>query len=325
MTLRVTQEEFTQVWADWDALAVQSRLPAVFQTPLWHHVWWQELGDQAELRLTLLRENGALVGIAPLMFRDDTLRFVGDTDLCDYQDFVIARDREADFYPALFDSLNRQLWSRMDLRSLRQGSPSLSYLPELARSHGYATEVTQEDVSPGLTLPSTWDEYLMGLSKKDRHELRRKLRRLERQGPYDCYAVNGASSLQGALEDFFLLMRNSRQDKAMFLTPARERFFRHMAVELAQAGVLKLFFMELSGKRVASALCFDYGQTRFLYNSGYDPEYAHLSVGLILKAMCLRHAIEKGKRYFDFLRGNEPYKYDLGARDVNLYQMAIQR
>ena len=325
MILRITQEEFTQTWTDWEALVAQSRLPTVFQTPLWHSVWWQEFGGQAELRLISLREDGVLVGLAPLMYRDDTLTFLGDTDLWDYHDFVVATDKEADFYPPFFDSLQQQRWSRMDLRSLPQGSSALSHLPELAKTRGYEAEVTQEDVSPGLTLPSTWDEYLMELSKKDRHELRRKLRRLERQGPYHCYAVNGASSLQGALEDFFLLMRDSRQDKAMFLTPERERFFRHMAEEMARADVLKLFFMELSGRRVASALCFDYGQTRFLYNSGYDPEYGALSVGLLLKALCLRDAIEEGKRYFDFLRGNEPYKYDLGARDVNLYRLAIRR
>lgn len=325
MTLRVAREEFTQAWADWETLAAQSLRPTVFQTPVWHHVWWQELGGRAELRLMSLREDGTLVGIGPLMYRDDSLMFLGDTDLWDYHDFVVARDRDADFYPLLFDSLLQQRWSRMDLCSLPQGSPSLSYLPDLARARGYGVEITQEDVSPGLPLPSTWDDYLVGLSKKDRHELRRKLRRLEGQGAYDCYALNGTSSLQGALEDFFLLMRDSRQDKAIFLTPERERFFRHMAEELARADVLKLFFMEVSGKRVATALCFDYGQTRFLYNSGFAPEYGYLSVGLLLKALCLRHAIGEGKRYFDFLRGSEPYKYDLGARDVNLYRLLIQR
>ena len=325
MTFRVALEEFGELWGDWEALLIESPTAAVFQTPLWHHLWWQELGGQAELRLTTLREEDKLVGVAPLMYRDDTLMFVGDPDLWDYHDVVAARGRDADLFPALFDSLLQQTWSRMDLRSLPEYSSVLSHLPELARAHQFAIDVTQEDVSPGLPLPSTWDDYLAGLSKKDRHELRRKLRRLERQGPYHYYSVNGASSLAGALDDFFTLMRDSRQDKAMFLTPERERFFRRMADELARADVLKLFFMELSGKRVASALCFDYGQTRFLYNSGFHPDYGSLSVGLLLKALCLREAIENGKLYFDFLRGSEPYKYDLGASDVKLYRLEIQR
>ena len=325
MTLRVTQEEFSQLWADWEVLLSRCDLPTVFQTPLWHRTWWQEMAGQAELRLTTVRDNGTLVGIAPLMYQDDTVMFLGDTDLWDYHDFVVAPDRDADFYPALFGSLEQQPWRQLQFSSLPQDSSVLAYLPDLARSHGYKPEVTQEDVSPGVVLPATWDEYLTDLSKKDRHELRRKLRKLERQATYQWYGVDGDSSLETALADFFALMRDSRQDKAIFLTPERELFFRHMAKEMARTGVLKLYFMEIGGERVAGALCFDYGQTRFLYNSGYNPEYGTLSVGLLLKALCLRQAIEEGKRYFDFLRGDEPYKYDLGAKDVNLYRLAIQR
>lgn len=325
MTLKVAQEEFSQLWAEWEALLGQSCMPAVFQTPLWHRIWWQELGGEEKLCLITVRDDGELVGIAPLMSRGDTLLSLGDPDLCDYQGFVVAGGREEEFYPALFDHLREWQWTQMDLPSIPGDSSILKYFPNMATAQGYAVDVTEQDVSPGISLPPTWDDYLMGLSKKDRHELRRKLRRLEREGPYDLYSVNGTSLLDGGLDDFFRLMRDSRQDKAIFLTPERERFFRRMAEGMASANVLKLFFLELSGKRVASALCFDYGQVRFLYNAGYDPEYASLSVGLLIKAMCLKQAIEEGKAYFDFLRGNERYKYDLGARDVQVYRLSIHR
>ena len=325
MTLKVAREEFPQIRDDWDALLHSSCRATVFQTQLWHHVWWQELGGHAELYLTSLREDGALVGLAPLMYRKDVLTFFGDTDLWDYHDILVARGKEANFYPALFDFLLQQPWTKIDLLSLRQDSSALTYLPDLAKAHGYTVEVSEEDVSPGVALPSTWDGYLEGLSRKNRHELLRKLRRLEKESQYRYYAVESVSALEGALQDFFLLMRDSRQDKAMFLTHEREQFFRYMAEELASANLLRLFFLEISGQRVASAMCFDYGETRFLYNSGYNPGYSSLSVGLLLKALCLRHAIEEGKGYFDFLRGNERYKYDLGAKDVNLYRLVIQR
>ncbi|MBI4201143.1 MAG: GNAT family N-acetyltransferase [Chloroflexi bacterium] len=325
MTLQVAQAEWAQLSAEWESLLRRGAFPTVFQTPLWHSVWWQELGRQAELRLASVREGDALVGVAPLMLQGETLTFLGDTDLWDYHECIVEKGREEEFHAALFDWLVRQRWKVLDLRSLPQGSPTLGYLPALADAQGYAVEVTNEDVSPGVRLPSTWDEYLEALSNKDRHELRRKLRRLESQGVHRWYAVNGAASLEGALEDFFVLMRDSRQDKAVFLTPQRETFFRRMAQELARAGILKLFFMELEGRRVAAALCFDYCGTRFLYNSGYNPEYGALSVGLLLKAMCLKQAIEEGKGYFDFLRGNERYKYNLGAKDVGLHRLVVSR
>jgi len=94
---------------------------------------------------------------------------------------------------------------------------------------------------------------------------------------------------------------------------------------LSEAGIFKLFFMEVDGKRVASCIAFDYGDAYLLYNSGYDPEYSALSVGLLNKAFCMRDALEAGKSTFDFLRGTERYKYDLGGQNQIVYQMTIKR
>jgi CelD/BcsL family acetyltransferase involved in cellulose biosynthesis len=98
-----------------------------------------------------------------------------------------------------------------------------------------------------------------------------------------------------------------------------------MALRTAELDLLRLSFMELDGKPVAASICFDYGSSRLLYNSGNNPEYGYYSVGLLLHALCLREAIEQGKAYFDFLRGAEPYKYHLGGQDRILYQMVVQR
>ena len=62
-----------------------------------------------------------------------------------------------------------------------------------------------------------------------------------------------------------------------------------------------------------------------MYNSGYDPEFSSFSVGLVSKAMCLQWAIEHGKSSVDFLRGNEAYKYDLGARDQQVHRLLVRR
>ena len=109
------------------------------------------------------------------------------------------------------------------------------------------------------------------------------------------------------------------------MTPERERFFHSLAEAMARAGYLKLFFLELDGVRVAGALCFDYGDSYLLYNSGFDTQYAALSVGLLLKAFCLKDAIERKKKWYDLLRGAETYKYHLGARDRWLYRLTISR
>jgi CelD/BcsL family acetyltransferase involved in cellulose biosynthesis len=94
---------------------------------------------------------------------------------------------------------------------------------------------------------------------------------------------------------------------------------------MAQLGLLRLYFLELDGKPVATSLCFDYASSRLLYNSGYDLEYGYYSVGLLLNALCLREAIEQEISYFDFLRGSETYKQHLGGQPHDLYQMVVRR
>jgi len=104
-----------------------------------------------------------------------------------------------------------------------------------------------------------------------------------------------------------------------------EGFFRATAAHFAPLGIQKTFFMELDGIRVAAAICFDWEGNLYLYNSGYDHAFSHLSVGLLLKALCIREAIITGKAVFDFLRGDEPYKYDLGGKDVPIYHFQLTR
>jgi len=117
----------------------------------------------------------------------------------------------------------------------------------------------------------------------------------------------------------------SRSDKAAFMSEQMGRFFHRMAPALAEEGLVRLYELELDTKPVASVLCFDQGGQLFLYNSGYDPAYAGLAVGLLSKALCLRDAIELGRRCVDLLRGHEPYKYDLGGKDRTVYRCVIER
>jgi CelD/BcsL family acetyltransferase involved in cellulose biosynthesis len=83
--------------------------------------------------------------------------------------------------------------------------------------------------------------------------------------------------------------------------------------------------LRINGRPAAAVLCFDAGSYLYMYNSGYDPEFSGLSVGLVSKALCLRWAIENGKTGIDFLRGDEPYKYDLGAADQQIYSLHVTR
>ena len=310
----------------WQDLLPHCAIDTLFITPQWQKIWWEQFGDGAEMLLLCLKGENCIEGIAPLARSNGTISFIGGQDVCDYNDFLVARESESRFYPCLLDHLDREEWQTLQLFSLHELSPTLTYLPGLARERGYAVELQQEDVSPGVALPDSWEDYLKSLSKKDRHELRRKFRRLYSAGEaFEFRKVSDPVEVERDLEDFFSLMRNSREDKYHFLTRPREQFFRRIARETATMGVFRLFFLETQKERVAAAMCFDYGTSRLLYNSGYNPSYGYYSVGLLLKALAIKDAIEERLEYFDFLRGPEPYKYDLGGQNRVLYQMVVTR
>ena len=64
--------------------------------------------------------------------------------------------------------------------------------------------------------------------------------------------------------------------------------------------------------------------TCYFYNAGMDPEARDLSPGIVGTATYLRDRLERGDRRFDFLRGNEAYKYEWGASDRHLTRLVIE-
>ncbi len=317
---------FDQIRSQWQELLGRSSVNNLYVTPVWQELWWNAFQDGRSLAgFFFTGDGGEVTAIASLSRADDHYSLVGNSDTFDYNDFIVAAGNEDVFYPALLDTISANGATRLDLFSISEESPTLAILPDLARSKGYAVNVAQEDVAPRIRLPATWDEYLAGLSKKDRHELRRKLRRLDTQGNWRWYCVSDPVEAAERMDAFVDLMRRSDPAKAEFLTQEREEFFRRMVEATAGEGMLRLFFMEMDDLPVAASLCFDYDGVRMLYNSGHDPEYRYYSVGLLLHSLCLRDALENGYRYFDFLRGNEPYKYRLGGSDHLLYSISLER
>ena len=316
---------FTQIGDQWDSVLSGSPVNTVFLTPQWQEVWWETFGDGHSMVGFYLVEAEEVTAIAPLARTGDTLSLVGNQDTVDYNDFLVKPGHEAELYDAVLGCMDELQCHTLILASLTESSPTLEYLPKLARQRGFSVEVEQEDVASGIALPDKWDDYLAILSKKDRHELRRKFRRLEALPDWRWYSLTKEEEVAERVDDFIGLMRLSKADKDEWMTPEREEFFHRITRRMSQVDRVRLFFLEVEGRPVATSLCFDYDSSRLLYNSGYNPEFSYYSVGLLLDALCLREAIEQKLRYFDFLRGNEPYKAHLGGQQHVLYQMVVKR
>jgi CelD/BcsL family acetyltransferase involved in cellulose biosynthesis len=310
----------------WEALVAETACPTVFLSPWWISAWHEVFGSEARHRVIHVRDGDELVGVAPLLELGESLVLAGDPDLFDYQDIVAVKGRELEVIQALLDYLvDVPNWKTFDLPSVPGDSPTLQAITTAAEGKGYRVGRTESAVAPAAELPKSWDDFLAALPKKHRHELRRKIRKLEAAGEVRQVIVSEVQGLEEQVEDFLRLMGNTNEEKAAFLTPDRRQFFHRLAAEAAKRGALKLSFLELDGSRLAACLIFDFAGVYLLYNSGYDPARSDLSVGLINKAFAVREAIETGRHRFDFLKGAERYKYSLGGQDRAIYRILVTR
>ncbi len=324
MGCTVTQESFQSLTSYWTDSSHRLKWGSVFVLPPWLEVWWQAFQPGNRLCLSVVRQEAEIIGIAPLHISETKATFVGSADVCDYLDFIVAPGKEEAFFNALLDDLVKQDVNRLNLDSLRPDSTTLVYLAEIAHRWGYLVQTAREDISLAMELPATWEDYLVSLVKKQRHEVRRKLRRLQEGGNvrYHCFRVESVEAA-GLTDTFLDIFARSRQGKADFMTERMAGYFRSIALAMAAAGILRYGVLELDALPVAMIMAFDYNETMYLYNSAFLPRYDSLSVGLLSKIIGIRESINAGLKHWDFLKGTEDYKYQLGGREIPLFNCQI--
>ena len=325
--LSVHDEPFDRICGEWTGLLAQSPAAMPFATPAFQRTWLDHFQGDRKLQILTARDGERLIGVAPFLRDGASAEFVGHYSICDYMDAVVTPGFEAAFFAPIFERLAADGATTIDLRGLRASSPAIAGALAAAEALGYAARQEEEALSPCVGLPPTWDEYLGNLSKKDRHELRRKLRRLgDAGGAVELKVVTEPDESAALLDTLFQLMRLSSHHKEEFLErPNMQAFFRAMVPAMAREGMLRLYLLTFDTVPVASVLNFDLGGTLYMYNSGYDPEYSHFAVGLMSKALLLKDAIENGRTCVDFLRGDEAYKYDLGGKDQQIYRVVLTK
>jgi len=311
---------------DWTEIARADATATFFQTPRYLKLYWEELGDQAELLLGFAEEEGSTVGAVAFERIGSTIRFLGGTEVTDYMGPVAVPGAEDGMAKELFDALHAvEGWADADLRGLPEDSPWLQRLHDAAAASGLSVEVAEDSVAPFLPLPATFDEYLAGLPGKLRHEIRRKARRLmEETGGYRLVHAT-AASLPEDLDCFVELHRSSEGPKGKFMQPGMEIFFRRLGEEFLPDGVFRLAFVQIEDTKVAGAIGFSSGGVFSLYNSAYDRGWARLAPGMVLVADLIAEAISGGCRAFDMLKGDLEYKYRFGATPRRVKRLVLRR
>ena len=330
--------ELLKLEKEWNDLLQESASHVPFLSHEYVSAWWQGLGGgewkRGELYVVIAREErGELVGIAPLFLTDNlqgepALMLLGSIEISDYLDFIARPEDLPAFLEAVLTHLATQQFpgsQLLDLYNFLEGSPSLPALQAAAEKLGWNFSPVPLQHCPYIPLPVDWEKYLCGIDKKQRHEIRRKMRRADEYDlPLKWYIAQDGNALDHEVDEFLKLMANDA-DKAKFLTPEM-RAQMHAIVRAAhQAGWLQLAFIEVNGEKAAGYLNFDYMNHIWVYNSGLDFRFGELSLGWVLLAHLLEWAIEHKRTSFDFMRGDEQYKYRFGAIDRRVMRLLLRK
>jgi len=316
----------------WNALVQQSIADTPFSRYEYLSEWWKTLGGgewkNAELVLVSASEDDQLIGIAPLFIAEyegqRALLLVGSIEISDYLDLIVREGDLHRFLSGLLDFLASSLpdsWLTLDWYNLPDSSPTLAALKAEAERRGWTYHEEIYRPTPRIVLNGDFEEYLSRVEKKQRHEIRRKMRRADESGRVRFYVVDKDADIEPELESFFHLMIQD-PGKAEFLHEVmRDQMSKSIRIAHEQ-GYLWLAFLEVDGVKAAASLNFDYRNKFWGYNSGVSREHMEFSPGWVLMAHTIKWCCENGRTEFDFMRGDEDYKYRFGG--VNSYVMRVR-
>jgi len=315
--------------AAWESLLVAAPFATAFHSPAWQTAVIATMAKEGRLRLIAVWHAEELVAVLPMSIRDDGLLETLAPGVSDYLDPLIHPDHEAAVWRILLKllgTLRAGKWKNITFHNVRDTAPCRTILPELAAAEGFAFESTVYESCPCLTLPKTFDEFLGTLDGHERKETRRKLNKATTKGNARLTRCGSdPDEIAASLQIVLSMMEQAPGEKG----EAVKRYLRPLlekgAPALITQGKLWLTTLHINDEPAACTLQFPHRDGPELYNCGFDAAKKEWSSGVVLTAMIIQRAIESGAKTFDLLRGEEPYKYKLGAINRPLWMINLRK
>ena len=316
-------QDFCTLEAEWDELLDQHPAPNVFLTHAWMKCWWEVFGDQGEMLVFTHHENEKLDFIAPLMrstrkylryIPKKTIHFIG-IDRSDYQDFIYSKANERLIMPLLDELANRYPKDLISFDNIVEHSPSRKILDKYLEA-GNNGRKAQTTTAPYINLP---DVTKKDFRKKTYMNLKRQL---NRDGELILRQVE-RNEIDKYLSVLFELHQEKWEDQGLFKEDKNKTFYHKLARGLFEKGLLDLSILSHDGEVVAIHFGFLYNNTFYYYKPTYNEEFAKYSPGNILLMELIDVAKKKELEIFDFLKGEETYKFRYTNRSISLYQYLL--
>ncbi|HEY6362986.1 MAG TPA: GNAT family N-acetyltransferase [Vicinamibacterales bacterium] len=312
---------FVELEPHWNETVERAAIPHPFLRHEWVRTWWDCFGAGHSLHILIVRAGRRILAIAPLMRESaqmyrvpvQRLRFL-QNDHTPRTDIIVA-ERPADVHGALWAALRNDpaRWDVLHLSQLPRDSATIGALGAMAAADGCTTGIWQSGDSPYLALTGTWDTYFNGLPAKFRANIRNRLSRLTRIGEPALEVLDDSRSIRASFDDVWRLEESGwKRDAGTAISsdPAVRRFYTELVDRAAAYGWLRLLFLTVGGRRIATSYGAVFRNRLFLFKTGYDPEYAGCAPFKLLTYFAVRHAFDAGLDEVDFLGDSEPWKLE---------------
>ncbi len=310
----------------------------------WAEAWWRHYGCTAPGKprrgyqlfvLTVANERGEFVGIAPwyrLTTRSGSkvIRFLGDGEVCsDHLTVLCRREKETDVATAIAHWLSaadenahpESRWDRLQIAGVNADDSPVNCLFAELENHGSIVHQSPALNTWRVALPTSWEDFLMVLSKPHRNRLRRADRSFIQSGRVVVRHIRDESQLQSAFDILISLHERrwkKRGEPGCFASPRFAAFHREIAARLFSDGKANIGWLELDGTPLAAEYRLYGDGVVYAYQSGIDPDRLDVQPGELATMAAVRAAIEHGYFAYDFLRGDEAYKAHWRAKPSKL-------
>ncbi len=305
----INQVDLAEAKVVWDRAYKKNPLHVPFFTHLWHTNWKEILGAPFQPMYLIIDDEI----MAPFVTDGEKAFFSGGEEIGDYLDIIGPEEKKQHAWQEIIAYLKNRHIPSVSLRNVPENSPTVSFFRNQP-----SAKVEKEDTTPKLAVPDSWEKFIESLDRKSRHELERKIRKFEREH-VDTQVIE-SDNVPNDIDKLLTLMEKD-PDKKAFLTPDMKTFFKKTAVTFAEH--ISLLFVTMGDKTAASTFSFVEDNNIYLYNSGFDKECC-ANAGFYLKAINVKRAIENRRVEYNFLQGDERYKYELGGKDFLVYSIQFQ-
>ena len=318
-----TEAEFDALQADWERLHGSCDQAGLFNSWYWNRLWWQHYGDMGELYIVVIRVEGLACAIAPFyrcqtkaikLLSVNTLRFIGNGGDTSPDDLGIVYSRATE--DTVLDILCRYLYkystvSRLQLYELTDDSPFVKKLVALADETGWCKPLARYQYRQVDVLPASITAYEQSLSRNARKHRKRRRQRLQRAGEVQLTTCASIDDVRATFAELLRLHKLRRQSKGGSGSFQSERYCDfHLALmeEALLRNELRLSKLVVNGTIIGIEYAFLTNKVLLFFQTGFDPQYQHLSPGHLLMMHTIDLAIEEGAERMDLLKGDYEYK-----------------